>query len=211
VTIYAVDVAQQIENLLSDTAGKAMIPRETVLKAVEQMAFLNRKILAITRFAAKATFTLDSEKIQTDLPTFFTDYIEQIARTTGSARLRIQVTNKHPGLKMRFNPIDASIIVDNLISNARRAKASKIHFDLTELDRKGLSIRVCDNGRGILRGTNKARIFEMGYTTTQGSGLGLYHVRHVLGEMGGSIELDQSDEEQGTCFIIKLVPGSKSK
>ena len=211
VTIYAVDVAQQIENLLSDTAGKKVIPRETVLKAIEQMAFLNRKILAITRFATKATFKLDSEKIQTDLPTFLTDYIEQIARTTGSARLKIQVANTHPGLKMRFNPIDASIIVDNLISNARRAKASKIMFDLAELDRKGLSIRVCDNGRGILRGTKKTRIFEMGYTTTQGSGLGLYHVRQVLGEMGGSIELVETDAGKGTCFLIKLVPGSKAK
>lgn len=210
VTIYAVDVAQQIENLLSDTADKKLIPRETVLKAIEQMAFLNRKILAITRFAAKATFKLDSERIYTDLPAFVTDYIEQIARTTVSARLRIQVTNTHPGLKMRFNPIDASIIVDNLISNARRAKASKIRFELAELDRKVLAIKVCDNGRGILRGTNKERIFEMGYTTTQGSGLGLYHVRQVLGEMGGSIELDESTDETGTCFLIKVVPGRRS-
>lgn len=211
VTIYAVDVAQQIENLLSDSAGHKTIPRDTILKAVEQMAFLNRKILAITRFAAKATFKLDSEKIETDLPTFLTDYIEQIARTSGSARLRVLVTNTHPGLKLRFNPIDASIVVDNLISNAKRAKASKITFELSLLDRKGLSIRVCDNGRGLQPGTNKARIFEMGYTTTQGSGLGLYHVRQVLGEMGGSIELDDSAPGKGTCFLIKLVPGGRSK
>jgi signal transduction histidine kinase len=211
VTIYAVDVAQQVENLLTETAGQKTIPRETVLKAVEQMAFLNRKILAITRFAARANFKLDSEKIQTDLPAFLTDYIEQIARTTGSARLRIQVDNLHPGLKIRFNPIDASIIVDNLISNAKRAKASKIKFELRELDRKGLSIRVCDNGRGLLRGTNKARIFEMGYTSTQGSGLGLYHVQQVLGEMGGSIELEDNTDGHGLCFLIKIAPGGKSK
>jgi len=34
--------------------------------------------------------------------------------------MRVQVENGRPGLKMRFNPIDASIIVDNLISNANR-------------------------------------------------------------------------------------------
>jgi signal transduction histidine kinase len=210
VTIYAVDIAQQIENLLSDTAGKTMVPRETMLKAIEQMAFLNRKVLAVTRFAAKANFKLDSERIETDLAAFIADYIEQIARVSGSARLRIQVENKHPGLKLRFNPIDASIIVDNLVSNSKRAKASWIKFELSVFGKNGLLIRVSDNGRGIAAGTDKARIFEMGYTTTQGSGLGLYHVRQVLGEMGGSIELENGSAERGTTFLIKLVAGRKS-
>jgi len=210
VTIYAVDIAQQIENLLSETADKKMVPRETMLKAIEQMAFLNRKVLAVTRFAARANFQLDSEKIETDLAAFITDYIVQIARVTGGNRLRTQVENTHPGLKMRFNPIDASIIVDNLISNSKRAKASWIKFELSPLDKNGLSMRVSDNGRGITSGTNRKRIFEMGYTTTQGSGLGLYHVRQVLGEMGGTIEIEEGEGKKGASFLIKLVAGRKS-
>lgn len=211
VTIYAVDIAQQIENLLSATAGEKSVPRETMLKAIEQMAFLNRKVLAITKFAAKAKFKLDSEKIDSDLAGFIAEYIEEIARTTGSARIRVEVENLHPGLKMRFNPIDASIIVDNLISNARRAKASKIRFELSPFNKIGLSIRVTDNGQGISPRADKKRIFEMGYTTTHGSGLGLYHVRQVLGEMGGSIELDSEKAGKGTSFVIKIVAGERSK
>jgi len=203
VTIYAVDIAQQIENLLAGTAGQKTVPRETMLKAIEQMAFLNRKVLAVTRFAAKANFQLDSEKIETDFAGFIADYIEQIARVSGSARLRVSVDNQHPGLKMRFNPIDASIIVDNLISNSKRAKASQIKFEISPLDKNGLLMRVSDNGRGIRPGTNKGRIFEMGYTTTQGSGLGLYHVRQVLGEIGGSIELEDAGDK-GVSFLIKV-------
>lgn len=210
VTIYAVDIAQQIENLLSATDGKKMVPREQMLKAMEQIAFLNRKVLAVTRFAARANFKLDSEKIETDLAGFLADYIEQIARVSGGARLRIQVQNEHPGLRLRFNPIDASIIIDNLISNAKRAKASAIKFELSQLDRSGVLMRVSDNGRGVASGTNKSRLFEMGYTTTQGSGLGLYHVRQVLGEMGGSIELENSPAGKGASFLIKIVAGRKS-
>lgn len=209
VTIYAVDIAQQIENFLTETAGKTSIQRETVLKTLEQMAFLNRKVMSVTKFAAKATFKLDSEKIETDLAAFIDDYIEQIARTTGSARLQIAVDNDHPGIKMRFNPIDASIIVDNLISNARKAKASRINFTLTQEDKGGLTIHVCDNGRGLTPGTNRSRIFEMGYTTTQGSGLGLYHVRQALGEMGGSIELDDQIKK-GLGFIVKIATRGKN-
>ena len=209
VTIYAVDIAQQIENLLASTAGKATIPREAVLKAIEQMAFLNRKVLAVTKFASRAKFKLDSETIETDLPGFLTDYIEQIARTTGSVRLQVDVVNEHPGMKMRFKPIDASIIVDNLVSNAKRAKASKIKFELTPIDKRGLLIRATDNGRGLAPDTNKARIFEMGYTTTQGSGLGLYHVRQVLGEIGGSIELEDSEGKKGTTFVMTIIPSGR--
>lgn len=209
VTIYAVDIAQQIENLLSATAGKTSVPREAVLKAMEQMAFLNRKVLAVTKFASRAKFKLDSETIETDLPNFIADYIEQIAGTTGSVRLQINVENDHPGLKMRFKPIDASIIVDNLVSNAKRAKASRITFELMPIDKRGLLIRVTDNGRGLAVGTNKARIFEMGYTTTHGSGLGLYHVRQVLGEIGGSIELEENEGKKGTTFVITIIPAGR--
>lgn len=208
VTIYAVDIAQQIENLLTETSGKISIPREIVLKTLEQMAFLNRKIMSVTKFAAKANFKLDSEKIETDLAAFIYDYIEQIARTTGSARLQIVAENAHPGINLRFNPIDSSIIVDNLISNARKAKASRIKFVLTQEEKNSLTIHVSDNGRGLTSSTNRSQIFEMGYTTTHGSGLGLYHVRQALGEMGGSIELDDQ-VEKGLGLIIKIAARGK--
>jgi len=208
VTIYAGDIAQQIENLLVDTAGQKSIPRETVVKAIEQMAFLNRRVLAVTRFATKANFKLDSEKIETNFADFVVDYIEQVARAVASTRMRVDIENGHPGMKLRFNPIDASIIVDNLISNAKRAKASRIRFEIGKFEKNGMLIRVSDNGRG-LRGVDKTRIFEMGYTTTHGSGLGLYHVRQVLGEMNGSIEPEDPQPKDGASFVIKVFPGAK--
>lgn len=204
VTIYAVDIAQQIENLLADTAGEEVVPRESMLAALEQMAFLNRKVLAVTRFAPKANFKLDSEKIETDLAAFVEDYIKNIAQASGSARARVAVENHHPGMRLRFNPIDVSIIVDNLISNSKRAKASRIKFSIEQPERNALSILVEDNGQGIPQKVDKARIFEMGYTTTRGSGLGLYHVRQVLGEMGGSIELAENGAGAGASFLIKI-------
>ena len=211
VTIYAVDLAQQIENILADSAGQKLIPRETVLNALEQLAFLNHKILAITRFAAKANFKLDSERIYTDLAAFIADYIEQIARVTSSARMQIEAKNDHPGMRLRFNPIDVAIIVDNLISNARRAKASRITFQLSQLEKAGLSIRVTDNGAGLVGSADPERIFAMGYTTTKGSGLGLYHVRQILGEIGGSIELAGNATDRGISFLIKISAGMKTK
>ena len=206
ISIHAGDIAQQIQNLLTDTVGKQSVPREMLLKAMEQIAFLNRKILAISRFAAKAKFKLDSGKIESDLAGFITDYVEQIARSAASARLRVHVENSHPGMTVRFNPMDVSIVVDNLINNSKKARATAVKFDLMPFEKTGLLVRVSDNGRGLTAGTNPKRIFEMGYTTTNGSGLGLYHVQQVLGTMGGSIELEEENGDTGLRFLIKILP-----
>jgi signal transduction histidine kinase len=104
-----------------------------------------------------------------------------------------------------------SIIVDNLVSNARRAKASRIKFVIAQPEKDAISILAEDNGQGISPKVDRKRIFEMGYTTTRGSGLGLYHVRHVLGEMGGSIELVKSQPGEGTSFEMKIAPGKRAK
>ena len=208
-TIYSVTAAQQIENFLSDTANLKTIPRETVLKAFEQVAYLNAKIYAVARFAARATFKLDSEKITTDLPGFIADYIREIAKQFSSARLRIDIENSHSGMQATFNPIDVSIIVDNLISNASKARASRISFKIEADGKNGMQLLVTDTGRGMPDAVDKKRVFEMGYTTTRGSGLGLYHVRHMLGLMGGTIEIVEPEGGKGTAFLIKVVAGRK--
>jgi signal transduction histidine kinase len=51
------------------------------------------------------------------------------------------------------------------------------------------------------------RVFEKGVTTTDGSGLGLYHVRRVIQGMGGEVEANAepfSDELDGAHLTIRL-------
>jgi signal transduction histidine kinase len=211
ITIYSVQIAQKIQNLLRRTAAQQSIPRDVLLQEMEQIAFLNAKVQSITRFAPLATFKLDSEMIETDLPEFIEDYLDKIAKT-GTQRVRMEVENDHPGMKKRFNPIDIAVIVENLVSNSWRAHARKMTFKITRPAKNILEMRVSDNGDGFVRGLDKDRIFEMGYTSTRaGSGLGLYHIRQVLGEMGGSIELVDAKGGKGVTFLIKIVGEKKSQ
>ena len=209
VTIYSVDLNQQIDNLLHDTKGQETIPREAVVSALEQMSFLNRRIQAATKFASMANFELDSGMLDGDLPSFFEDYISKVSVLSITKRTTIKVRNEHPGLEMRFNPMDVAIVVENLVSNAKRAEASRISFEIAGQDDKAVQIKVSDNGRGLAHGVDPDRIFEMGYTTTTGSGLGLYHVRQVLGDMNGSIELERDHEGRGVTFNIVIAPRSR--
>ena len=106
-----------------------------------------------------------------------------------------------------------------MVSNSWRAGARKLSHT-TESAKNMLEMRVSDDGDGFSRGVDKGRIFEMGYTWGSGSwGLGLYHVRQVLGEMGGSVEVldtkttkgaHQDSEQRSRCAWISIRCGWKT-
>jgi signal transduction histidine kinase len=204
ITIYAVDLQQQIENLLLKVGETRQISHSELLGAMEQISFLNRKVLAVSKFATKANFRLESEMIENDLSAYIVEYINGVARDFLSGRTEVQVFSDDKEFVRRFKPIDVSIVIDNLISNARKAKAARVTFDLSQPRKGVLQLVVTDDGRGIHPDiTETERLFEKGFTKTDGSGLGLYHVRQVLGDMNGSIEFRQG-EGRGASFLIRI-------
>lgn len=209
VTMYSVNLGQQIENLLHDTKGKKTITREEVVQALEQMAILNMRIQAATKFATKANFELESGTVTKNFPAFFAEYVQKVAMAS-LRRMKVTVENSHPGLVMRFDPMDVAVIVENLLSNAKRAHAKRVTITLAG-DDKSVNVRVTDNGDGLTNGAKAERLFEMGYTTSTGSGLGLYHVRQVLGEMNGTIEFDAGHAGPGATFEIVIAAQGKRR
>jgi signal transduction histidine kinase len=204
ITIYAVDLNQQIENFLLHIRDKTSVPTSDVVGALERLALLNRKVMGIAKFATKANFRLESEKIETDLSAYIEQYVLGVARDFVFKKIELTVTNDGKGFVQSFKPIDVSVVVDNLISNAKKARATRVTFDITHPSRTTTHVLVTDNGKGLSRTiTDVSRIFEKGFTTTDGSGLGLYHVQQVLGEMKGTIEV-QRHESPGAAFLIRI-------
>ena len=209
ITIYAVDVQQQIENFLVRIAGQTTVQKIDVLNAFESIALLNRKVMGISKFATKANFRLESEKIEEDLADYIEQYINDVARQfmIGSRPISINVENDHQGFVQKFKPIDVSVVVDNLIANAKKkqARATSITFKITHPSKDATHILVRDDGLGFDKHIDDLnRVFEKGFTMTDGSGLGLFHVRHVLGEMNGTIEAIRPDGQKGAAFLIRI-------
>ena len=68
------------------------------------------------------------------------------------------------------------------------------------------SISLYDNGVEI-EPERRDVIFNYGYSTTGGSGIGLFHAKSVVSEMKGTINVIVSDIPEYTkCFIIKFNP-----
>ena len=86
--------------------------------------------------------------------------------------------------------LDISVVLDDLISNSEKANASLVQIETVNPTDESLLIYFSDNGRGVSERflENSEQIFELGVTTTEGSGIGLNSVRTALKSMNGSIE-----------------------
>lgn len=201
ITIYAGDLKQQIENCII-AVRKGASTAVDMQSRLEQLAFINQKILSIARLATKANFRLQSDSIEADLAIYIDQYTSE-AGVAGRGKIAVTTTNSATEFVRKFRPMEVAVLVDNLVNNAEKAGATEITFLIRNVDKNTLEIDVTDNGPGIAKSIkDPEEIFELGFSRTSGSGLGLYHVRQVLGDMNGSISYAPS--KVGARFQMRI-------
>jgi len=203
IIIHAAAVNEILNGQFDRLRDGTLPSREDLISTFENISFQNKKILSTARFATKANFRLDSETIDEDIASYMADYINDVAPMFSETGIKIRMHSDTKGLKRRFKPIEVSILVDNLISNANKAEASEIEFTLDQPTTRELRVVIQDDGRGLAPEiTDRKRIFEKGFTTSTGSGLGLYHVAQILDDLGGSITPEECP--RGARFTIRI-------
>lgn len=205
VIIYSSEVqALAKRSMRHISASKPSI--DLIRSDLEQIAFQNSRILTVTRIATQANFRLTADSIKADILQYMKEYVENVVimyRDVANAKFE----SNDLTLQYKFKPIDVSIVIDNLVSNAKKANAHKINFSCRRAPTgKAMEILVADDGRGInTKLVDISKIFERGYSGSQmGSGLGLYHARQVIEDLGGSISLDHNRTVPTAQFIIRL-------
>ncbi|WP_343534036.1 sensor histidine kinase [Pedobacter sp.] len=169
---------------------------------LEYILFENKKILSISRFASKANFKLYTEEIDLDVVEYIIEYIKNILGLVSNQKPNIIFTNdRRTKFNSRIKPLELNIVIDNLISNSRRASAENIYISFL-IKEGSLFISFSDDGNGI-KEEHIGNLFNFGFTTTVGSGIGLYHIKKMLNQSGNDI-LYNSDNKQLTEFIVKL-------
>lgn len=181
--------------------GKEINEKE-LLSALDYTLFENRKILTISRFASKANFKLFTASIELDVIEYISEYVSNILGLVLSQSPIVKVKRNY-GEKfiLDVKPIELNIIIDNLISNSRRARAKNIDIILSVLG-DNLEIKFIDDGKGI-DNRHIDSLFELGFTTTAGSGIGLYHLKNIMNEMGGDIYYNVENKDK-TEFIVNI-------
>lgn len=111
-------------------------------------------------------------------------------------------------IEIKFSLPFQSILqmLNNLIINSIKSLET-VEFPKIKLTAKigdEFSIEISDNGKEIEE-NKQEKVFEFGYSTTGGSGIGLYHAKYLCDLFEGKIELKISkNDEFKKSFLITL-------
>ena len=184
------------------------ISNEDLINRISKISLQTQKIASIVKFVTKANYNLKTEKIEKDVVSFIKQYVENVY----TQYKEVALDNKNVNINVNFEedfeficefkPLEIIIIIDNLINNSIKANATDIELEISKLNENGIELKFKDDGKGIVK-ENFDKIFNFGFTTTSGSGIGLYHVLQIVEKMNGTIEVNDS-LEKGSEFIIKV-------
>jgi signal transduction histidine kinase len=206
--IAAGTIDQHVKNFSVRIRKGQSYSESTIIELLNDVSSQARKILTTTKFVTKANFRLEGSVVESDLCGYLEEYISNICsgviRTEADQKMDFEFRNPRSIVfDCKFFPLEISIILDNLISNSKRAKATKILVEVTELISDNLTVVVADDGRGI--GSKSVdRIFDIGFTSTSGSGLGLSQTKTLLEKRGGGIELVPAHDLPGAAFSLRF-------
>lgn len=183
--------------------------RNSVRDLMDDFSYIrleNNRLQTISRFAPNIKVDLETSHIQGDIIEYLQEYFTVMLADTGRAPV-VHFNTSVEDLECEFSPFDLAVVIDNLIDNARKARAQNVWFQAQPSQRNGyLDIQVKDDGEGFnLDRIDRDRIFEKHYTGTHnGTGLGLFHISQVLAEMGGNIRFDPKSDTVRADFIITI-------
>lgn len=174
-------------------------------KHIRVIALESSKINSIANFVTKANFNLKASEITEDIIAFIKDYINEIYLIEDSVidiDIKVSFIDKFKSEYIKeFRPLEITTIFDNLISNSEKAKANKIEI-LFKKNKDKLEIQFKDNGQGIQK-ENLKSVFELGYTTTKGSGIGLFQIYDLVeSSLKGKVSISSIEKEE---TIIKII------
>ena len=202
IRIHSSTISNTISRLLK-LLHKGALKLEDLETHIERIGRANDRVMSIAQFATKANFSVSADSIKADLVEYISQYItEVLPEFYDDCNLNCH-TNECSKI-MSFKPLEISLMVDNLLTNAIKARATSFELIFQEHNDK-IVITISDNGKGLEKSiSNPESVFEKGFTTTNGSGLGLFNIRSfVQNQLGGSIELDNTVATTGK-FILKI-------
>jgi len=198
IKLLAVDVNASIENITYEL-NQPKIDKLSIINKLFQLRFSNNNILTRTELLTNAKFKTDKQVV--NVVKYISEYVMQTAKPLGIDVIITKSNSK--GFEKNSNIIELSMIFVDLISNSKKALATIIYLDFTISNH--LELIFSDNGKGLnpIYQNFPDKIFELGVTSTaDGSGIGLFAVRDLLGGMNATIQYIENNKYKGASFKI---------
>jgi signal transduction histidine kinase len=195
---------RMIKNIRNDAYNT-----DSIRQTIEIIALATNKILSISHFATKANFNSSVDNITVDIISYIEQYVESVKSYFNDLKAIAFYNNDNIELFKKFRPIEVSVLLDNLFNNSIKARAKTFTISVANEKKGQVSFIFLDDGNGLDKNIQDSNIvFEKGFTTTSGSGLGLYHVYSIVKDsLKGEIEVIKSNTRG---FGIKVVLKNES-
>ena len=173
---------------LMDTAKIQLADKdlEGLRVSLDKFDYHISKINKLSKLITKADLSLLSESRDIDIQGFIQEYLSNY---TDSFKIQYHSDITEP-LEKKISVLDMSIILDNLISNSKKANATELRLDFSR-NRRTYIVDFTDNGDGVdLELFTPQSIFEEGITNRRGgSGIGLSTIKDRMNkELNGTID-----------------------
>ena len=176
---YAKGIAENINYLMNKYKKD-----NELMDILNEIFISNKRIQSLSDLSIKGKHDVKGRK-----PTDLVEYIRAYIKNHSLSKKRnidIKTSDKDYKIVSNFTPYDISILIDNMLDNSEKNGAKNIEIFL-EKNKDIISIIFYDDGRG-LEDANPESIFELSYSRTGGTGLGLDHVRRIARENGGDVK-----------------------
>lgn len=196
-------VRNNIKRLLQHISNNQIAIDAKMQKYISVISLESAKIESLSNFVTNANFDLKASEIKQNIIQFIVEYINEIylpETPVLSTTINIKVKADINDFTLSFRPLEITTLIDNFVHNAEKAGAKNIEFIIDEVDKK-LHLTIANDGKGIPI-QNISRIFELGFTTTDGSGIGLYNVKTIVERLKGSISVESYNDNNVAFRII---------
>ena len=180
---YADSIDSNIEEIMDMVRDGELI--DDILPIFHEIRQTCSKILNTYNLVINTEYKADTGNKMIDIVKFTKTYVEK----QWSHKLPVEIGGNRI-MDIMFNPLEFSIIIDNIADNARKANATKLYIDFGN-DDKGRYIKWIDNGYGLQADCDSSKVFEQGYTTTNGTGIGLYTVKKYAKKMNATVTVNK--------------------
>lgn len=200
--VYSDDISKKIKLFKTKLDKNPNMKKEEVLSMLQGISLANEKISTITKFTTKSNYLQAQLSTEEDIVKYIKNYIDNIYSVLHKD-MKIEFIDNDIEFIRDFQPIELSVVLDNILSNSRKKDASKSIFEFSKKGRN-IILSIKDVGKTLDSSMDAKLIFEEGVTSTKGAGLGLSHVKRILEkDFNASIEYNPA-YKKGFELIIEF-------
>lgn len=176
---------------------------ESIIPFLDKISIENKKVKSLAKIVSVSNFNIKAKTREDDLAEYIKEYTAALIKDITNLKLNFE--NETVDYHAKFVPLEISTMLDNFIDNSIKADATKITIRF-EKRQGALYVYFADNGNGIKK-SEEEKLFQRGYSTTSGSGLGIYHIKKIAEEHNGSVKFAGNNYKslgKGAVFEVIL-------